>query len=1028
MSRPIPQPPSLPFVGNLRDVDASNLMKSFVTLADKYGEILKLNVLGRQIYIVSSERLATELCDEQRFEKGMGAAILQARNGSGDGLFTAYTGSEEWATAHRTLLPSFGPLKIADMYEEMYDIATQMVEKWARQGPEETINLSEDFTRLTLDSIALCSMATRFNSFYHDEMHPFVVAMTDFLLESGKRNNRTKIETMLNPGLEKKYRQDIKTMRDLAGQVLAERRKNPCDKKDLLNAMVLGRDPKTGERLNDTLIMDNMLTFLVAGHETTSGMLSFATYFLLKNPSTLQKAKQEVDQVCAKGPIKIQHMSKLPYLEAVLRETLRLCPSAPIIARKQIDDKSPTILGGEYTIPPGSVFLLLLPKIQTDSAVYGEAAAEFRPERLLNDATSTFPAAAWKPFGTGARSCIGRPFAWQEGLLALALMLQNFNIRMADPSYELQIKQTLTIKPDGFNIKAALREGIDVTGFGRRIFSDAAVNSTNGVVVARPGQQGTAPFSVLYGGNSGTCEGLAQALAGRAAQHGFAATVKPLDAAVEAFPVDHPVAIIASSYEGLPPDNAATFFAWLQRASDAQFQNAQIAVFGCGHKDWAATYQKIPTAIENALLARGATKLIDRGETNVQTGTVFDDFDAWCDKLWAATRTSKDDDAEGFDMEMTTSTRATHLRHFVQEAIITKNILLTPPGVPEKRHIELKLPSEMNYEAGDYLAVLPLNIAPMIGRVLRKFHIPWDAVVTIAPGTATTIPTGKELAIMTVLSSYVELGAPASKRNIATLIKYSGKEVKAESRSSVMDILEANPDIDLPFSVYLSMLPAMRLRQYSISSSPLTKENHASITYSVAGETGVTTNYLRLAQPGLTIQVAVKKSPPSFSLPKSDKTPIIMACAGTGLAPMLGFLEERAAKHAAGKTLGPAALFIGCRHPDQDKIFAERLEEWQRQGVVEVYYAFSQASEQSAGCKYAQDRLAKEWPRMKELALQGAKGYICGSSRLGEGVANVMAKVLVEVEATKCNRITPEQGQEMWKALRGERYAVDVFD
>ena len=224
-----------------------------------------MSFFGQERFVISSHELLNEVCDEKRFVKDVAGALEQVRNGLNDGLFTAYHGEPTWASAHRTLVPAFGPLGIKDMFDEMYDIATQLVAKWARQGPDASINVTDDFTRLTLDSIALCAMDKRFNSFYKEQMHPFVGAMVGFLAESGRRGTRTRLEMLLNTAPERQYQADIALMSSVAAEVVAHRRSNPVDKKYLLNAMLLGKDPKTGLRLSDDNIMSNMLTFLVAG-------------------------------------------------------------------------------------------------------------------------------------------------------------------------------------------------------------------------------------------------------------------------------------------------------------------------------------------------------------------------------------------------------------------------------------------------------------------------------------------------------------------------------------------------------------------------------------------------------------------------------------------------------------------------------------------------------------------------------------------------------------------------------------------
>jgi cytochrome P450/NADPH-cytochrome P450 reductase len=123
---------------------------------------------------------------------------------------------------------------------------------------------SGSYSRYLTDS-SRCAMDTRFNSFYHEDMHPFVNAMTGFLSESGARARRPGFTNYFMRSAQQKYDSDIALLKQVAGDVVAERKANPNDKKDLLNAMVKGRDPKTGEGLTDDSIMNNMITFLIAG-------------------------------------------------------------------------------------------------------------------------------------------------------------------------------------------------------------------------------------------------------------------------------------------------------------------------------------------------------------------------------------------------------------------------------------------------------------------------------------------------------------------------------------------------------------------------------------------------------------------------------------------------------------------------------------------------------------------------------------------------------------------------------------------
>jgi len=149
----------------------------------------------------------------------------------------------------------------------MKDIVSQMVLKWARDGSEAEIAVTDDFTRLTLDSIALCAMDTRFNSFYKAQLHPFVDAMVGMLSESGRRARRPGVQKelmrILNTGSHYHFEQDIKLLQRVAMECIERRRTHPSDKKDLLNAMLNGVDHKTGKKMNDQSICDNIITFMV---------------------------------------------------------------------------------------------------------------------------------------------------------------------------------------------------------------------------------------------------------------------------------------------------------------------------------------------------------------------------------------------------------------------------------------------------------------------------------------------------------------------------------------------------------------------------------------------------------------------------------------------------------------------------------------------------------------------------------------------------------------------------------------------
>jgi cytochrome P450/NADPH-cytochrome P450 reductase len=175
---PIPQPPGYPVLGNLFDIrGADTPIQALMKLARQYGPIFRLRVGPRSLVVVSGFDLVDEICDDERFDKMLGAGLINARSVAGDGLFTSWTQEHNWKKAHDILLPSFSMRAIKDYYPMMTDIAMQLVEKWERLNPDEEIDVPADMTRLTLDTIGLCGFDYRFNSFYREEPHPFVASI-----------------------------------------------------------------------------------------------------------------------------------------------------------------------------------------------------------------------------------------------------------------------------------------------------------------------------------------------------------------------------------------------------------------------------------------------------------------------------------------------------------------------------------------------------------------------------------------------------------------------------------------------------------------------------------------------------------------------------------------------------------------------------------------------------------------------------------------------------------------------------------
>lgn len=646
--------------------------------------------------------------------------------------------------------------------------------------------------------------------------------------------------------------------------------------------------------------------------------------------------------------------------------------------------------------------------------------------------------------------------------MAVALLLRTFNFKLDDDKYEMKIKQTLTLKPDDFYMHATLREGITATGLQSFLSSsedtvkaamDEGIKRTDSSLA-----EGLKHMTILFGSNTGTCMSLAQKLSVEARRYGYQANVMDMDAAVGTLSKDQPVVIITASYEGQPPDNAAQFVAWLEmHGADSTLDGLEYAVFGCGHSDWANTFQRIPILVDGLLEKWGGKRLVERGLSNAVDGDMFSDFDTWSDRsLWPAIAPSM---SEGpapsipLEVEMGRHDRSSYLRQDVQRATVIDARPLTAPEQPEKRHLEVKLPEGMFYQAGDYLAILPLNPPESVLRVQNHFKMPSDGTLTIKHGAATFLPTGVTMSVADLLRGYVELSVPATRKDLHTCVSacksptekaaletFDNEEFFAEmteQRVSLLDLLEKYHSIELTFGTFLSMLPPLRPRHYSISSSPLADPKVCSITYGIINESarsgggryiGVTGAYLSSLKPGNEVLVSVRGTNKFFHLPAdATSTPIMLFGAGTGFAPFRGFIQERAEQLAAGRQLAPALMFMGCRSPSKDRLYGDEVDAWVKAGAVDVRYAFSHEPESSKDCRHVEERVLKDKEDVLRLWRADAKLFTCGSPAVSEGLARVAQEILIEGKAQKGEKITEEQAKDWFGKMRNERFVVDVF-
>ncbi|WNM34783.1 cytochrome P450 [Streptomyces sp. Li-HN-5-11] len=1026
---PIPEPAPLP--PGAEAPSGADVLLYLIQQAKELGPLFRMRAFGQENLIVSGLDVMTELSDESRFGKKIEAALEAVRLILKDGLFTAYNDEPNWRKAHDILMPAFSLGAMRDYHGMMLQVARDLLAKWDRAAEGKTpVSVSSDMTRLTFDTIGLCGFGHDFESLRHEELHPFVTAMSRVLLY---------VELMVEgpAGAElptDQFHQDCALMGDLVEEVIRQRRASgDTSTGDLLGRMLHTSDEVTGTPLDDENIRRQVLTFLIAGHETTSGALSFALYYLLKHPAVLARAQAEVDALWGdtdEPEPTYNDIGKLSYIRQVLNESLRLFPTAGAFSLTPHED---TVVAGKYAVRKGETLTVITSALHRDP-VWGDNPELFDPERFSPERVEARPVHAFKPFGNGERACIGRQFALHEATLVLGLLVHRYRL-LDHNDYQLKLKRTLTVKPTEFQL-SLVRRGSSDRRLPATATSEATASATAQGSSAARSATGTA-LTVLHGSNLGTCRGIAGDLAADGEDRGFKPTVVPLDHAVDKLNADGPVVIVAASYNGRPTDDAAEFVAWLENLEPGSLDGLTYAVLGVGDRNWAATYQRIPTLIDERLAAAGATRLMERGAADAAG-----DFDGtvrqWTGDLWtallemygtstaAAPAEEADTDLGLYELQDAAESVTGELaaRHGVQlmEVLEARELVdMEHPLGRSKRFLKLRLPDGVTYRTGDHLAVLPRNPESLVQRVAARFALDLHRTVrlTARRRSRRALPVDRPLTLSHLLTDFVELQDAATQEQVGMLVAHTEcpperrplaelacaqpdvfREQITDRGISVLDLLERYTACELPFERFLEMLPVLRPRHYSISSSAAARPGEVDLMVSLLeaphrGDlgtfSGIASHHLQTLRAGDTVQASVLPCREAFRLPEDTDVPVILVSAGTGLAPFRGAVLDRLHTGDTGTLL----CYFGCDHPDVDYLHRDELEKAEAAGAVSLRPTFMHAPQ--GDVRFVQERIARESDEVWALLQSGARVFVCGDGRrMAPGVREAFRAVYRE--------------------------------
>ena len=338
----------------------------------------------------------------------------------GDGLLTS--SGELWRRQHALIAPAFRQQRLALSADAMVAAAARLIGGW---GDGEERDVRTDMTRLTLDIAARVLFDRELDRSALDRIRH---AVDQGSAEISKRLRRLlPIADRVPTAGNRRYLAAVRELDAVAAEIIGERRVRKQGRPDLLSTLLDNRDAD-GRPLDPRLVRDEVVTLLLAGHETTALSLTWTLYLLARHPEVAAKVEAEVDAVVgAERAPEAGDLPNLGYIAQVIGEAMRLYPPVYLVGRQTTRE---TELGG-YRLPAATVLLMSQWVVHRDPRHFPDPAS-FRPERWTEPMGRALPRFAYFPFGGGPRICIGQPLALMEAKLVLAIICQRF--RLSDAS------------------------------------------------------------------------------------------------------------------------------------------------------------------------------------------------------------------------------------------------------------------------------------------------------------------------------------------------------------------------------------------------------------------------------------------------------------------------------------------------------------------------------------------------------------------------------------------------------------------
>lgn len=437
----VPGPAGLPLLGSMFDLKNDSL-GTFLAAQREHGDVVRITAgppgVRATVYgVFSAEGVQQVLAtDSANFRKD-NAFYQELRESFGNGLLTSQ--DDDYLRQRRLVQPLFTRRRVDSYAEAVATEVRAVVGGWAT-APDATVDVLDEMTRLALRAVSRILFGTDVDAAVEIVERAFPV-MNDYVFRRGFSPLNIPREWP-TPG-NRRAAVAHEELYAVCDRIIAERRAAGTAEggQDLLTLLAEAESAEDGS-FDASELREQVLVFLLAGHETTATSLGFALHLLARHPEEQKRAHEEVDRVLSGRTPGAADLDALPYLTRVLKETMRLFPAAPAVGRRAV---TATEIGG-HTVPAGAD-VIVSSWVTHRHPAYWEDPDRFDPERFTPEAEASRPRYAWFPFGGGPRACIGQHFSMLESVIALAMILQEYALEAVDT--EVPVTSAITLRATG---------------------------------------------------------------------------------------------------------------------------------------------------------------------------------------------------------------------------------------------------------------------------------------------------------------------------------------------------------------------------------------------------------------------------------------------------------------------------------------------------------------------------------------------------------------------------------------------------